>query len=168
MRNSGMGQFAGLRGIGRYIALDTDGDGRISKLEAESSPLAKRFAEIDLNKDGYLVRSELQADSDRRRAEYASKASERFEEKFKQADSNGDGRLSRAEFETTVPVDHLWLLGDNRSNSQDSRAHQGAPGGGAVPLGNVVGNAFVVMWPIDHVTLLRNPGAAFADVPAAP
>lgn len=75
---------------------------------------------------------------------------------------------SRAEFETTVPVDHLWLLGDNRSNSQDSRAHQGAPGGGAVPLGNVVGNAFVVMWPIDHVTLLRNPGAAFADVPAAP
>lgn len=103
MRNSGMGQFAGLRGIGRYIALDTDGDGRISKLEAESSPLAKRFAEIDLNKDGYLVRSELQADSDRRRAEYASKASERFEEKFKQADSNGDGRLSRAEFEAAWP-----------------------------------------------------------------
>lgn len=90
-------------GVARYVALDTDGDGRISKLEADTSRLAKRFADIDSNQDGYLVRSELQADGERRRAEFARKASERFDQRFKQADSNGDGRLSRAEYEAAWP-----------------------------------------------------------------
>ncbi len=98
-----MGQWGGHMGMSRYLALDTDGDGRISKLEADSSPLAKRFADIDLNKDGYLVRSELQADSKRRRAEFMRKADERFDQQFKQADTNSDGRISRAEFETAWP-----------------------------------------------------------------
>ena len=97
------GYGGGHGGTARYIALDTDGDGRISKLEAASSPLATRFADIDANKDGYLVRSELRADSDRRRADHARKATERFELRFRQADSNHDGRLSRAEFETAWP-----------------------------------------------------------------
>jgi Ca2+-binding EF-hand superfamily protein len=90
-------------GFARFIALDTDGDGRISKLEAASSPLAARFAQIDRNHDGYLVRSELQADREQRRAEFAAKRAEQFEQKFKQADSNQDGRLSRAEFEAAWP-----------------------------------------------------------------
>lgn len=90
-------------GFARVIALDTDGDGRISKLEAASSPLAARFARIDRNHDGYLVRSELQAEREQRRAEFAAKRTERFEQKFKQADSNQDGRLSRAEFEAGWP-----------------------------------------------------------------
>lgn len=90
-------------GFARVIALDTDGDGRISKLEAASSPLAARFARIDRNHDGYLVRSELQAEREQRRAEFAAKHTERFEQKFKQADSNQDGRLSRAEFEAGWP-----------------------------------------------------------------
>lgn len=100
MRHAGMG---GHGGMARYIALDTDGDGRISKLEADASRLAKRFADIDSNRDGYLVRSELQADGERRRAEFARKATERFDRRFKQADSNGDGRLSRAEYEAAWP-----------------------------------------------------------------
>lgn len=90
-------------GFARFIALDTDGDGRISKLEAASSPLAARFAQIDRNHDGYLVRSELQADREQRRAEFAAKRTERFEQQFKQADSNQDGRLSRAEVEAAWP-----------------------------------------------------------------
>ncbi|MGV8941228.1 MAG: EF-hand domain-containing protein [Lysobacter sp.] len=90
-------------GFARYIALDTDGDGRINKLEAAPSPLAARFASIDRNHDGYLVRSELQADREQRRAEFAAKRAERFEQQFKQADSNQDGRLSRAEFEAAWP-----------------------------------------------------------------
>ncbi|MEE6272721.1 signal peptidase I [Georgenia wangjunii] len=72
---------------------------------------------------------------------------------------------SDTEFERLVPEDHVWLMGDNRSNSQDSRAHQGRAGGGAVPMGNVVGKAFVVLWPVDSWGLLRNPGDVFAEVP---
>ncbi len=90
-------------GFARYIALDTNGDGRISKLEAASSPLAAKFAQIDRNHDGYLVHSELQADREQRRAEVAAKRAERFEQQFKLADSNQDGRLSRVEFEAAWP-----------------------------------------------------------------
>ncbi|PYF99915.1 signal peptidase I [Georgenia satyanarayanai] len=72
---------------------------------------------------------------------------------------------SETEFSVTVPENHLWLMGDNRSNSQDSRAHQGDPGGGAVPMRNVVGTAILILWPFDSWTVLRNPGDTFAEVP---
>jgi len=72
---------------------------------------------------------------------------------------------SESEFSVTVPEDHLWLMGDNRSNSQDSRSHRGDPGGGAVPMSNVVGTAMVILWPLDSLTVLRNPGDTFAEVP---
>ena len=75
---------------------------------------------------------------------------------------------SELAFDVTVPADSVWVMGDNRQNSQDSRYHLGDPGGGAVPVENVVGVAFVTVWPADRVTLLRNPGTTFADVPPAP
>ncbi|MDM7832694.1 signal peptidase I [Cellulomonas sp. MW9] len=68
-------------------------------------------------------------------------------------------------FDTVVPPESMWVMGDNRQHSADSRFHQGEPGGGSVPLKNVVGKAFVIVWPADHWQLLRNPGATFADVP---
>jgi signal peptidase I len=73
---------------------------------------------------------------------------------------------SEIKFSVTVPQGYLWVMGDNRQNSEDSRYHQGNPGGGAVPLKDVVGVAFVTLWPLDRATLLRNPGATFAHVPA--
>lgn len=60
-------------------------------------------------------------------------------------------------WEITVPEDRLWVLGDNRSNSADSRAHIGDPGGGTIPLSSVVGTAFVTVWPLDHWKSLGNP-----------
>lgn len=74
---------------------------------------------------------------------------------------------SEIEFTVEVPEDRLWVMGDNRQNSQDSRYKQGSPGGGSIPQENVVGVAFVTVWPVDRWQVLRNPGATFADVPEA-
>jgi len=67
--------------------------------------------------------------------------------------------------DTTVPPDSLWVIGDNRDDSLDSRYHQDEPGRGSVPEANVVGVAFLTVWPADRWTVLHNPGAAFAGVP---
>lgn len=73
---------------------------------------------------------------------------------------------SEVEFSVAVPEGGLWVMGDNRQNSQDSRFNQGSPGGGSIPEENVVGVAFVTVWPVDRWQVLRNPGPTFAEVPA--
>jgi signal peptidase I len=77
---------------------------------------------------------------------------------------DGDAPSER-DFTVTVPADRLWVLGDHRSVSQDSRFHREL-NNGTVPISDVVGRAFVVVWPLNRATLLRNPGSVFADVPA--
>jgi len=72
---------------------------------------------------------------------------------------------SEIEFSTTVPANSLWVMGDNRQHSEDSRYHPGNPGGGSIPVANVVGVAFVKIWPVNRWSGMRNPGATFADVP---
>ena len=47
----------------------------------------------------------------------------------------------------TVPSGHLWVMGDHRGDSDDSRYHTGDPGGGAIPENEVVGRAFLIIWP---------------------
>jgi signal peptidase I len=56
-----------------------------------------------------------------------------------------------------VPPNDLWVLGDNRENSADSRAHMGDPGGGFIPVDDVVGKVFVTVWPIDRWRLFHRP-----------
>ncbi|MFC4614015.1 signal peptidase I [Cellulomonas algicola] len=68
-------------------------------------------------------------------------------------------------FDVTVAPESLWVMGDNRQRSLDSRFNMAKPGGGAVPIKNVVGVAFVTVWPLDRAGLLRNPSATFEDVP---
>ena len=70
-------------------------------------------------------------------------------------------------FDVEVPKGYLWVQGDNRGNSADSRAHQGDPGGGFIPTDAVVGKAWLRVWPWKRAGFLRDPDA-FADVPAAP
>jgi signal peptidase I len=72
---------------------------------------------------------------------------------------------SEKEFEEVVPDDMLFVMGDNRQNSRDSRYNTGNPGGGFVPMDNVVGSAFVIVWPFGDARVLRNPGDVFAEVP---
>lgn len=56
-----------------------------------------------------------------------------------------------------VPKDHLWVMGDHRNGSRDSRAHLQDPGGPFVPVDNVIGRAFVVAWPVPRWSTLPVP-----------
>ncbi len=65
---------------------------------------------------------------------------------------------SNTPFDVQVPDDSLWVMGDNRDNSEDSRAHLGEAGGGFVPVDDVVGKVWAIIWPLDRAGLLHRPG----------
>ncbi|GGJ48864.1 signal peptidase I [Streptomyces brasiliensis] len=69
-------------------------------------------------------------------------------------------------FDVVVPDGRLFVLGDHRSDSSDSRDHLGSPGGGMIPVGDVIGRADWIVWPSAHWTRLHRP-TAYARVPAA-
>nr|WP_237535308.1 signal peptidase I [Streptomyces sp. SID3343] len=65
---------------------------------------------------------------------------------------------STMQFDVTIPKGRIWLMGDNRDNSSDSRYHQGEPGGGTVDKDQVIGRAFTVVWPLSRIHGLGVPG----------
>ncbi|MCX8452774.1 MULTISPECIES: signal peptidase I [Paenarthrobacter] len=65
---------------------------------------------------------------------------------------------SKQKFDVVVPEGRLWLMGDHRSRSADSRALLGAPGGGMVPIDRVIGKPVRIIWPLDR----------FAEMPRYP
>ena len=60
-------------------------------------------------------------------------------------------------FTVRIPAGHLWVMGDNRGNSADSCANLGDPGGGFLPTENVIGKAWLVVWPWDRVRTIDDP-----------
>ncbi|MGW9629208.1 signal peptidase I [Agromyces sp. NPDC055520] len=79
----------------------------------------------------------------------------------------GDTKVSADDFDVVVPKGSLWVMGDNRYNSKDSRYNGDTPLKGFVPIDNVVGRAFVVSWPVDHWAWLGNYPETFDGVEEA-
>jgi signal peptidase I len=73
---------------------------------------------------------------------------------------------STVDFDVTVPSDRIWVMGDHRSNSRDSRANDDGTGQlGSVPTDNIVGRAFVLIFPLGNATWFGTP-ETFDSVPA--
>ena len=64
---------------------------------------------------------------------------------------------SAKRFDVRVPEGSIWVMGDNRANSQDSRFHMNDSGGGAVPVDHVVGRVWAVVWPAARWEVLEQP-----------
>lgn len=62
---------------------------------------------------------------------------------------------SDSTFDVTVPKGFIWVMGDHRGASADSRFHTDDPNKGMVPLDKVTGRALFVIWPLKHVGVLE-------------
>jgi signal peptidase I len=64
---------------------------------------------------------------------------------------------SQIKFNIVVPKGRLWVMGDNRAVSDDSRLRMSDPGEGTIPENKVIGRAFVIVWPPSRWRILPIP-----------
>ena len=71
---------------------------------------------------------------------------------------------SDSTFDVTVPQGFIWVMGDHRGASADSRFHTDDPNKGMVPLDKVTGRALFVIWPLKHIGVL-DVGKDLSQIP---
>jgi Ca2+-binding EF-hand superfamily protein len=110
------------------LRADTDGDGRVSRAEAEAASSKKStewFDKLDANKDGYVTQDEISQAKATRRADMKA----RFDERFQEADANSDGQLSLDEVQARMPrlADRFTALDKDKNGmlSRDELEHGG-------------------------------------------
>jgi signal peptidase I len=66
---------------------------------------------------------------------------------------------SEMKFNVTVPEGKIWVMGDHRSASADSRYHQDDVNNGFVPVSRITGRAYAIIWPLKNIGIIssQNP-----------
>jgi len=66
---------------------------------------------------------------------------------------------SEMNFNVTVPEGKIWVMGDHRSASADSRYHQDDVNNGFVPVSRITGRAYAIIWPFKNIGIIssQNP-----------
>ena len=85
------------------------------------------------------------------------------EEPYLHQPAGADTEASELAFEVEVPSDRLWVMGDNREESMDSRSLLGAPGGGMISEDRLIGRATDVFWPWNVRRSVQGTDDAFED-----
>jgi Ca2+-binding EF-hand superfamily protein len=113
----------------RYAAADADTDGTLSRAEMQRAlpRLAPEFDVIDRNRDGSVSREELTAHLQTDKSRTRAATADGFAEHFRRADTDGDGSLSRAECERSLPrlamkFDRIDRDGDGRLTRDELQA----------------------------------------------
>jgi Ca2+-binding EF-hand superfamily protein len=113
---------------------DKDGDGRVSRAEATAAGAERSgewFDKLDLNKDGFVTPEEMKQAHDTRRENMRGEMKEKMEQRFKEADTNGDGQLSLDEVQAKMPrLAERFTTLDTDKNGQLSKDElkNGGPG----------------------------------------
>lgn len=84
-----------------------------------------------------------------------------IDEPYLHPEANG----SDIDFDVTVPEGQMWVMGDHRNASGDSRAHMDGPNDGFVNIDDVVGRAEVIAWPVDRWGSAGSDDEPFEQVP---
>lgn len=71
-------------------------------------------------------------------------------------------------FSVKVTAGNVFVMGDNRANSADSRYHADDGNGGLVPMKNISGVAMLTFWPFSHFKTMNSRHEVFESVPDAP